>query len=236
MGLAAVILAANTIVAPAASAVDTTPPSAYELAAAGQHWTIPSAHGALRVWAPEPADGARAALVVYVHGYYIDVDRAWHEHALPEQFAASGVQAVFVACGAPEDSAERVGWTSLAALRATVAEATGLALPDATVAIAHGGGARTVRTWLGDPTLRGVILLDSAIVSPARFDRWVRLRDRLLVYVGPTSARRTLDGPGELGRLAGPTVHVHATASHGELVTGGTAIPKLLRAVGLPRR
>jgi hypothetical protein len=54
-------------------------------------------HGAIHVWTPEGYDADTAALLVYVHGYFANVDDAWRAYRLGDQFAESGVNAMFVA-------------------------------------------------------------------------------------------------------------------------------------------
>src|SRR6184192_3504988 len=66
--------------------------------AAGQHVRLDTDHGAVHVWVPAGYHPDGGATIVYVHGYYTDVDHAWQNYQLPEQFALSGLDAVFIAC------------------------------------------------------------------------------------------------------------------------------------------
>src|SRR5512133_1400020 len=54
-----------------------------------QHFRLRSRHGPIHVWHPAGYDPKSAATVVYVHGYFADVDDAWSEYRLRDQFAAS---------------------------------------------------------------------------------------------------------------------------------------------------
>jgi hypothetical protein len=55
----------------------------------------------VHVWTPASFDRETAGIVVYVHGFFTNVDQAWRYHRLPKQFAESGINAVFIACEAP---------------------------------------------------------------------------------------------------------------------------------------
>src|SRR5262245_52628668 len=69
--------------------------------AAGTALRIADKAGPIHVWRPAGYRAETAAIVVYVHGYGTDVDTAWREHHLPEQFALSAVNALFIAPEAP---------------------------------------------------------------------------------------------------------------------------------------
>jgi hypothetical protein len=74
-------------------AIDDTP----EMIVPGQHVRIDTPSGAVHVWWPDGYDAATAVTIVYVHGYWVDVDDAWLQHGLPEQFGAAAVNALFLA-------------------------------------------------------------------------------------------------------------------------------------------
>src|SRR5688572_27928889 len=48
----------------------------------GEHWRFETWNGPVHVWRPSGYDPATAGTVLYVHGYYTDVDKAWREHRL----------------------------------------------------------------------------------------------------------------------------------------------------------
>ena len=231
------------------------PPTPYELATAGQTWRLATHRGPVRVWVPNGYDPATAATVIYVHGYYIDVDGAWTEHRLPEQFAASHLNALFIVCGAPEDSRERVVWPSLAGLLGVVASSVPIELAAGrTVAIGHSGAHRTLKAWLGERRLDTIALVDAAYGELSGFRDWLRRsRLRRLINVGsatrPQSDRfhRSLPGsrvvegfpPPEAGTLPegvrdARILYIRASRDHLELVTDGVALPMLLRALRAP--
>ncbi len=228
------------------------PPSPLTLAvAAGHHWRIDTPHGAVHVWTPAGYHADGAGLVAYVHGYYSDVDSAWRDHQLPEQFALSGVNAMFVVCEAPAGNKAPVYWSSLSELFRTVQAGTGGALPSGPViAIGHSGAFRTLIPWLDDPRVDWMILVDAAYARIDPFIDWVKASPaHHLYYVGddtiewteemrrelPTSVeldRFTFDGLPPEARAA-PIVYVRSQFAHMPLVTGGIALPSLLRAMPL---
>lgn len=220
-----------------------------------REWRFDTTQGPIRVWLPDGYDPATAATVIYVHGYYIDVDGAWTEHRLPEQFEMSGINAAFIVCGAPEDSAERVSWRSLRALLRTVERGIDRTLPRRElVAMAHSGGFRTIREWLPNRELDTVILIDSAYADMRPFQRWIRARrDRRLINVADDTRwrsdrfHRALPSTEivdelpelELGTLPDDIrderiVYIRTELGHMELVTDGVAIPMLLRMLRAP--
>jgi hypothetical protein len=193
------------------------------------------------VWTPPAYDAATADLVIYVHGYYVGVDEAWRDHRLAAQFESSGTNAMFVVCGAPSTAGEAVDWESLDQLIAA------LPTPPSgrVIAIAHSGGHRTIRSWVG-PRLDGLVLLDAAygpfpeVVSWLAGDAKRRLLDvseltrgwaDMLHAALPDSL--LLDGFD--GDHEDRVIHVRSQRGHMELVTDGVAIPALLRWA-LPQR
>jgi hypothetical protein len=106
--------------------------------AAGRTWRLDTANGPVHVWVPAGYHADGAATVVYVHGYYTDIDKAWVDHRLPQQFALSGVNALFIAPEAPSGSRQKLHWPSLADLLVEVQRATGVTRPMG-VAVWFGG-------------------------------------------------------------------------------------------------
>lgn len=210
--------------------------SAAEAAPPSSTVRVRTPRGPLQVWTPPSYDAATADLVIYVHGYYVTVDEAWRTHRLADQFEHSGANAMFVVCGAPSADVDPVDWESLDQLIAAIPK------PPAgrVIAIAHSGGHRTIRSWVG-PRLDGLVLLDAAY-GPF---------PEVIAWLAGSSARRLLD-VSELTRpwadvlhaaLPESTsvdgfdgdhsdqriVHVRSQLGHMELVTEGVALPALLR-------
>ncbi len=215
--------------------------SAAEAAPPSPHVRLRTARGPLHIWTPSTYDAATADLVIYVHGYYVTVDDAWRTHQLAAQFEHSGANAMFVVCGAPSTHGDPVDWESLDELIASLPE------PPAgrVIAIAHSGGHRTIRSWVG-PRLSGLVLLDAAY-GPF---------PEVVTWLGGDSGRRLVD-VSELTRpwaevlhaaLPGSTtadgfdgdhrgeriVHVRSQLGHMELVTTKIALPAVLRWMRSP--
>jgi hypothetical protein len=243
------------LVPAAAHAEGEEPPTSYELATAGRAWRIESRRGPVYVWIPDGYDARTAAIVVYVHGYFVDVDAAWHDHRLPEQFAMSGANAMFVACGAPEGPGGRVSWPSLRHLLDVVRHGIDRPLPDGRlVAVGHSGAHRTLERWLDNPRLDAVVLVDAAYGDLDRYRRWLHAsKKHRLLDVGALTQPNTdafhrrvpslvVDGfPApdvahdvlEAWRKA-QVVYVRSHRDHMQLVTEGLALPMLLRALRAP--
>ena len=210
-----------------------------------------TAQGPVHVYWPEGYDRATAGIVLYVHGYFTTVDRAWRQHALPEQFAASGVNAVFIACEAPARARPKVQWSDLGALLETVADGLAEPLPEGRViAVGHSGAHRTIAEWLDDARLDTIILLDANYDRSRVLHDWLdadpehRLIDAA-VLTRRWSEPRHAANPDALvfdelpatGVLEGArdarVVYVRSQYDHMALVTGGIALPILLRAIRL---
>jgi hypothetical protein len=218
--------------------------------AAGRQWRLDTPHGAVHVWIPASYEPTTASTIVYVHGYYTNVDDAWTRNQLPEQFALSGINGLFIACEAPSRPQDPVAWRSLRALLATVRTATVEQLPRGhLVAIGHSGAYRTLIPWLENAQLDTVVLVDAAY-EPDPFRWWTRAsRRHRLIDIGEDTRRWTeplhralpsvvLDEvpPPEAGALppeaaAARIVYIRSTVGHMPLVTGGVVLPMVLRAI-----
>jgi uncharacterized MAPEG superfamily protein len=227
------------------------PPSASDLVSDGKHWRIATAHGPIHVWVPRGYNPKRAELVLYVHGFYTNVDEAWDEHHLPYQFAASAIDAMFVACEAPAGLEEAVSWPELEPLLAAVEAGIGQPRPKRRiVALGHSGAYRTLLGWLADTNLDTVILLDAAYGEIESYKNWVNASTKhRLIDVGDDTkqwteelhkelpATVTLDEfppvedeiPKEAARAK--ILYIRSTMGHFPLVTGGIAIPMVLRTL-----
>ncbi len=223
-------------------------------AARAKHVRLRTAHGPVHVWTPARYDATTAGVVVYVHGFYTGVDRAWRKHHLARQFAASGINALFIACEAPRNGRHPVQWPRLGELLDTVAADLGHALPAGPViAVGHSGAHRTLSLWLAEDRIDTIVLVDALFSEAAPFRDWLAADPhRRLIDVAADTRRWTDALHAELpetvvfdrfpsarvGRLRGArkarVVYVHSQIDHMSLVTGGVALPMLLRAVRLP--
>lgn len=219
-----------------------------------RHVRFRSKHGPIHVWSPAGYDPATAATVVFVHGYFAKLDDAWSSYRLAAQFRTSHVNALFIACEAPTSQDDAVAWPSLEAmLRAVVAKIG--ALPEGRlVAIGHSGAHRTLVNWLDEPQLDTIALVDAAYNDLSVYRDWLTERpDRRLIDIGDVR-RPVTDAfhealpetvvidrfpPREQGALPPETqsarvVYVRSFMGHMKLVTGGRAIPMILRALEAP--
>ncbi len=208
--------------------------------------------GAVHVWTPHGYDKDSARIVVYVHGYYVDVDHAWREHMLAAQFERSGLNAVFVACAAPSGPSDPITFTSLETLLAAVGKRVG-DLPDGDViVVAHSGAHWVLRSWLGRDRIDSIVLLDAIYGEIPQLRKWLDVSDEhRLVDVAEltrpwadefhsslpkTSVVPELPSSEVAWREAiegSPIVYVHSRIGHMKLVTGGRVIPMILGSFGL---
>ncbi|MDQ3365960.1 MAG: hypothetical protein M3680_11085 [Myxococcota bacterium] len=222
------------------------------LVARGRHWRLETPRGPVHVWAPEGYDAATATTVVYVHGYHADADTVWRAHRLPEQFALSGVNALFVVPAAPTGKRDAIAWSSPAALLRTIKTELDLPLPAGRLAaIGHSGAYRTIIQWLGDARLDTVVLLDAAYVDVWPYRKWVAAGPkRRLINVSIDTIRWsdrlhrtlpstvTIDGfPREITDelRAARILYIRSDIRHWPLVTDGVALPAMLRTLQATR-
>lgn len=217
--------------------------------AAGRSWRLDTPNGPVYVWVPAGYHPDGAATIVYAHGYYTDIDKAWVNHRLPQQFALSGVNALFIAPEVPSGSRQKIHWPSLADLLVHVQGATGVARPmGVTAAIGHSGAYRVMFAWMDYPALDVMVAMDAMYAEVDTWQEWITGSPaRRLVVVGDDTVRWTE----ELSReLAAETVtldrfpddgrpppeardarilYVRSQIGHMPLVTEGFALPFLLR-------
>jgi hypothetical protein len=212
-------------------------------------------HGPIHVYIPRGYDPDHAGVVVFVHGYFASVDAAWQHYHLARQFAASHLNAMFIACEAPVGPQDDVSWPSLSDLLARVNAEPTLEVPDGPViAVGHSAAHRTLATWLEEPSLQTIVLLDALYGKVDLFDAWLRASPdhrlidvsedtrpwarqlhaafpETLVYNGVRRLRRSALKTARHARI----VHVRARIGHMPLVTSGIALPRVLRTVRLQR-
>jgi hypothetical protein len=238
---------APTLVPPAPPRIAADDEVLEDMAKAGRHWRIETEHGPVHVWIPENYDPATAATIVFVHGYHIDVDQAWHDYRLEQQFALSGDNAMFIAPLSPREKWSPITWPSLNALLATVKANVDVDMPTKRLVIAgHSGAYRTLAIWLANEKLDTVVLLD-AVYGEYSFMPWVRgsLARRLVNIVFETDRfsdymHRSLPstvrvvGLPETGFPEARILYAKTTVGHYPLVTDGIALPLALRAIDVP--
>jgi hypothetical protein len=254
------IPAPEDVVTSSSTTVQDSPPPASrvtlsELVEGGQHTRLSTKHGAIHVWTPKGYDARRAETILYVHGYYVDVDQAWRNYNLETQFAASAINAIFIACEAPRSAQEPVSWSSLADLLDTVETGLAARLPRRRiVAMGHSGAHRTLRAWLDDPMIDTVVLVDAAYGEIEEYKKWILASDRRrLINVGDNTRAWTdklhaqlpdtvvlnefptvEDGiPRDIARAR--ILYIKSNLGHMPLVTNGFALPMILRTLRAKR-
>lgn len=232
-------------------------PRAAEPKPAGQHWRIDTARGPVHVWMPTGYRHESAGVVVYVHGYYTDVDGAFADHRLAEQFARSGRNALFIVPEAPGHSWHEVRWEDVGELIRTVRKELGLLRPwGPVIAMGHSGAYRTLMTWLDYPPLEHVIVLDGLYAHEEPFTEWLEqpgkaVPNRLTLvsidtlrwsepWARELGLAHTLDWiPDDIGdlddkALGARLLYIRSQYDHMDMVTRGKVIPLLLQATRLP--
>jgi hypothetical protein len=269
--IAAGTLAAGLVVALAAldrlgaagrsAAADAAPdgwPADFEVTAAGgRHLRLATDNGPVHVWMPAGFDPASAGIALYLHGYYTDVDGAWRDHDLAEQFRRSGRNALFIVPEAPSGNHQQPFWRSLGELIRTVRERVGVHRPwGPVVAIGHSGAYRSLEPWLDEYELSHLTLLDALYGNEEAFLSWVEgyrgHRRPQLVLVGGDTFAWTEPLARERGDVAAfdwiperasdltpaqrqsPILYFRTQYGHMEMVTNGRVIPLLLQLSPLP--
>lgn len=150
------------------------------------------AAGPVHTWRPASYRRETAATVVYVHGFYTDVDAAQREHRLTAQFRDSGRNALFIVPEARSGRGDRVLWAELEALLATVEQRLGLARPQGPVVlVGHSGAYKTLSGWLSHPKVSQVLLIDGLYGDDAQYAAWLDGgAGRQLVLVGFETQQR----------------------------------------------
>lgn len=245
---------------PAGSAVTGSPgprratDATSEAEAGGTHFRVDTPRGPVHVFRPAGYHRATAGVVVYVHGYYVNVDQAWHEHGLGEQFAASGRNALFIAPEAPTSGTESSPWTRLSTLVARACRGAHLPIPTGPwVVVGHSAAYRTLVRWLREPEVRHVVLVDALYGNEAAFRHWLdasRTHKMTIIVKGtakwaePFAAAipytvRAPGVPASLGELtptarAAKLLYVPSQIGHFELITERKVLPVILGRTGLP--
>lgn len=218
----------------------------------GTHWRLGTSRGVVHVWRPQGYRASTAGTVLYIHGYYTNVDQAVEDHKLLAQFQASGRNALFIAPEAPSWNGEDVFWPDLDALLAEVTRLSEVKIPAGPlVVVGHSGAYRTVIPWLANPRLQDVVLLDGFYRGEDDFSAWLAGESRgkrRLLLVGLETARRTEAWlskgypdairhrrlpqealPNGAPERRAPLVYVRSQQDHMEIVTLGTVMPEMLR-------
>jgi hypothetical protein len=193
--------------------------------------------------------------VVYVHGYYTNVDGAWVLHALAEQFIASKQNATFIVPEAPSSGNEEVIWPVLADLFKEVERQLAFFKAHGPIIVAgHSGAWRTLGAWATEDEgkkIDGFVLLDAIYGSEDKFLTWLGRHpdsfeprmtlvskdttNRAVSFLQkiPTARRRATLPEAYRDFIAAeknvPVLEVASNLSHMEIITSGKVLPVMLR-------
>lgn len=216
---------------------------------AGRHVRIDGPRGPIHAWIPAGYRADTGATILYIHGYYDDADTAWTGHQLPEQFALSALNALFVVPEAPVAARTPVNYPDLGEVLRLVEERTGVVRGAAlTAAIGHSGAFRTLEAWLDEPLLDQIVMVDAMYGEEAPLLAWFEAspRRRLIsvgqdTILGTESIASKIAGTVVVDRFpptwetwperakAARHVYVRSQYGHMPLVMEGLALPALLR-------
>ena len=178
---------------PAQLLVEATVPADYleDEVAGGAHIRFGTQRGPVHVWRPAGYLAATAGTVIYLHGYFNSVDSAWDEHRLGDQFAACAQNALFIVPEVPSARADDVFWKDLGELLREVRVRTKVKIPAGPIIVlGHSGAYRTLESWLDEPRLTEIILLDALYGYDDEFATWlVSARRRVVLVAVDTSDR-----------------------------------------------
>ncbi|MDX2088952.1 MAG: hypothetical protein SFX73_13935 [Kofleriaceae bacterium] len=230
------------------------PPSPVTLAVdAGTYMRIDVPRGPIHVWRPAGYRPDTGATVIYVHGYWDTADTAWTGHQLPQQFAMSAGNAMYIVPEAPAQHRTPVNYPDLGELLRIVEDATGQPRGAAlTVALGHSGAYRTIEAWLDEPLLDQIVMIDALYGEEDKIIDWTKASERrrlILVaqdtVLGAEAVHEALPEAFVLDRVpptyqlmpaeakAAKVVYLRAQFSHMTLVRGGVVIPSVLRLLPL---
>jgi hypothetical protein len=152
--------------------------------------------GPVHVWRPRGYKKETAATIVYVHGFFTDVDRAMLEHNLPGQFRDSARNALFIVPEARSARMDGITWPDLDVLLTTVTTRLKLELPRGPlIVVGHSGAYKTIAGWLKHEQLAEVVLIDGLYGSDDEFTKWIQdtaaPMPKQLVLVGFDTQQRT---------------------------------------------
>jgi hypothetical protein len=221
--------------------------------AAGTHTRLTTAKGPVHLYRPAGYDPATAGIVVYVHGLYVNADQAWRRHRLGRQFAASKRNALFIVPEAPARADGPVRWTELGPLLDLALGRLGEPRPAGPLVVAgHSGAYRTLASWLGEPALQHLLLIDGLYGHADEFAAWLAAapenrmtlvvkgtqklarpfarRHKYTVRISRVPARITSLSP---AARDAKLLYVRSQYDHMQLVTEGKTLPVLLQRTPL---
>ena len=159
----------------------------------GVHWRCKTPNGPLHIWIPPGYTRASAGVVVYVHGYHVNVDQAWRSFQLAEQFRKSRQNALFIVPEAPDGPDKKVNWDALTDLRQAVRDCN-IRMPNGSwIIMGHSAAYRTVRGWVDHSRIAQMILLDALYSGQDDFHDFIDTKGKKLILISTETSERSHD-------------------------------------------
>ncbi len=232
-----------------ATTIDAMPNPIIAAVAAGRHVRIDGPRGPIHVWIPPGYHADTGATIIYLHGYYDAADTAWTGHLLPEQFAMSAVNALFIVPEVPVAAKTPINYPDLGEVLRMVEDKTGVQRGAALTAIVgHSGAFRTIDRWLDEPLVDQLVMIDAMYADQDAIETWYRASPRhRIIFVGEDTLLWTeefaRDVPDTLILDRIPTsydqwppeartarsIYIRSQYMHMPLIVEGNTIPQLLR-------
>lgn len=146
--------------------------------------------GPVHVWKPRAYRKESAGVVVYLHGFFTDVDAAVREHRLITKFRDSARNAVFVVPQTRSWRTDALYWPKLDELITAVEKRSKINAGGSVIVLAHSGGYRNVVEWLADERVKTVVLIDGMYGNEKELSAWLELPGHQLVLVGYDTQQR----------------------------------------------
>ncbi|MBN2723719.1 MAG: hypothetical protein JXR95_06580 [Deltaproteobacteria bacterium] len=160
----------------------------------GYYKRLRTIFGPVHVWKPPKYNHLTAGTVIFLHGYYIDADRAWKQFNLQKKFQKSNLNAVFIVPEVPSHWEVDVQWKNLKMLR-KILNGNGIKLPSGKMSVmGHSGAYRTILSWIRNAgKIDEIILLDALYLGYKTFSGWVK-NNKLsrLIVVGEITNKNSL--------------------------------------------
>ena len=217
----------------------------------GVHWRCITERGPIHIWAPFDFQRSNAGVVIFVHGYSVNVDEAWRTFTLADQFRMSERNAVFIVPEAPSEHGDSVIWSRLDDLRNAV-RTCGIFLPGGSwVIIGHSGAYRTIQGWVRDRQIRHLILLDALYAKHEQFEKFLNRPGTKMTLISTETSEQSLqfienfhyavkrhDIPPHLNAFTlderrARLLYVKSQYNHQTIVTNQKVIPLTLRLTRL---
>jgi hypothetical protein len=148
----------------------------------------------VHVWRPRAYRRESANVVVYLHGFFTNVDGAVREHQLTQQFRDSGRNALFIVPETRSWRTDPILWPDLEQLVVAVERRLKLKRPEGEIVLlGHSGAYKTMSGWLKHEKVARVLLVDGMYGDEREYQAWLDApapAPRQLVLVGYDTQQR----------------------------------------------